>query len=136
MSPTLSRRALLRLMLAGGAAGLVGGGGYGFLYERHELVVTRLKLSVGRLPTSLVGLRVGLITDIHRSQWVSHEDVAHAVTALMDEKPDLIVLGGDYVTWGDRRYVTASAEALDPLGAPYGISIERPSPEGEGFWVD
>ena len=39
----------------------------------------------------------------------------------MAEKPDLIVLGGDYVTWGDRAYVAPSAEALAPLAAPYGV---------------
>jgi predicted MPP superfamily phosphohydrolase len=39
----------------------------------------------------------------------------------MAEQPDLIVLGGDYVTWGDRRYVGPVAEALAPLSAPHGI---------------
>ena len=39
----------------------------------------------------------------------------------MDARPDLIVLGGDYVTWGDRRYVGPSAEALAPLSAPHGV---------------
>jgi predicted MPP superfamily phosphohydrolase len=39
----------------------------------------------------------------------------------MNERPDLIVLGGDYVTWGDRQYVGPSADALAPLTAPYGI---------------
>jgi predicted MPP superfamily phosphohydrolase len=121
MSPMLGRRSLLRIALAGGAAGLVGGGGYGFLYERHELAVTRLKLGVAGLPPALAGLRVGLITDIHRSRWVSHEDVTRAVEALMGERPDLIVLGGDYVTWGDRQFVAASADALRSLAAPHGV---------------
>jgi len=39
----------------------------------------------------------------------------------MIEKPDLIVLGGDYVTWGDRHYVLPSAEALAPLAALHGV---------------
>jgi predicted MPP superfamily phosphohydrolase len=39
----------------------------------------------------------------------------------MNEQPDLIVLGGDYVTWGDRDYVRASADALQPLSAPHGV---------------
>lgn len=121
MSPVIDRRAALRLLLAGSAMGLGAGGAYGFLYERHKLTVTYADLPVDQLPTPLAGLRIGLITDIHRSRWVSHDDVAHAVAALMNERPDLIVLGGDYVTWGDRQYVRASAEALDPLAAPYGV---------------
>jgi predicted MPP superfamily phosphohydrolase len=39
----------------------------------------------------------------------------------MNERPDLIVLGGDYVTWGDRRFVGPCADALAPLAAPHGI---------------
>ena len=121
MSPAMDRRAALRLLLAASATGLGGGAAYGFLYERHQLTVTRMDLPLDQLPTPLAGLRIGLITDIHRSRWVSHDDVAHAVSALMNEGPDLIVLGGDYVTWGDRQYVRAVAEALDPLAAPYGV---------------
>jgi predicted MPP superfamily phosphohydrolase len=80
------------------------------------------------LPASLDGLRIGLITDIHHSRWVSFDDVTEAGRLLMAERPDLIVLGGDYVTWGgdrdsrgDRRYVEPAAEALSTLSAPHGV---------------
>jgi predicted MPP superfamily phosphohydrolase len=36
-------------------------------------------------------------------------------------RPDLIVLGGDYVTWGDRAFVGPVAELLAPLTAPHGV---------------
>src|SRR5262249_54441273 len=62
-----------------------------------------------------------LLTDVHRSRWVSHEDVAAAVSMLMGERPDLVVLGGDYVTFHDRDFVAPSAEALAPLSAPHGV---------------
>jgi uncharacterized protein len=42
----------------------------------------------------------------------------------MQEAPDLICLGGDYVTWGggpDRRYVEPVAEMLGGLSAPHGV---------------
>jgi predicted MPP superfamily phosphohydrolase len=117
----LSRRAVLKTLVAGGVGAVTGTGAYGFLYGRHELEVTRAALPIPALPAGLHGLRIGLLTDIHRSRWVSHEDVSRAVSRLMTERPDLIVLGGDYVTWGDRRYVTASADALAPLSAPHGI---------------
>ena len=71
-------------------------------------MVTRQTIGVSGLPDALGGLRVGLLTDIHRSRWVSHDDVRHSVATLMAERPDLIVLGGDYVTWGDRQYVVPS----------------------------
>jgi predicted MPP superfamily phosphohydrolase len=64
-----------------------------------------------------------LLTDVHRSRWMSHDDVAVAVSAMMNERPDLIVLGGDYVTLGNRNrsYIVPSAEALAPLSAPHGV---------------
>lgn len=117
----ITRRAVLKGLVATGVGALTGTGAYGFLYARHELELTRATVRVVGLPPALAGLRIGLITDVHRSRWVSHEDVVLAVARLMDERPDLIVLGGDYVTWGNRQFVQPSAEALEPLSAPYGV---------------
>lgn len=100
---------------------MTGAGSYGYVYERHHLEVTRASVAVIGLPPDLIGLRIGLITDVHRSVWVSAGDVEHAVAMLMAERPDLIVLGGDYVTRADRQYVGPAAEALRPLSAPQGV---------------
>jgi len=117
----VSRRAVLKTLAATGIGALAGSGIYGYAYARHQLEITHADVPIARLPGALSGLRIGLITDVHRSLWVSHEDVAHAVAALMSERPDLVVLGGDYVTLQDRRYVTRSAEALASLSAPHGV---------------
>jgi hypothetical protein len=117
----VSRRALLQGLAGAGASAIAASATYGFLVGRHALGVTRALVPVAGLPSTLHGLRIGLLTDVHRSQWVSHDDVAHAVAALMNEQPELIVLGGDYVTWGDRRYVDRSADALGRLAAPLGV---------------
>ena len=116
-----SRRAFVK-GLTGVAIGTVAGGAaHGFLYERHDLQLTRTPFPIAGLPPALHGLRVGLLTDLHRSQTVSHAMIEAAVRMLMAERPDLIVLGGDYVTWGDRRYVQPAAEVLAPLSAPLGV---------------
>ena len=117
----VSRRAVLKALVATGVGAVTGAGSYGYLYERHELELTRANVPVVGLPSALEGLRIGLITDVHRSRWVSADDVGHAVSTLMREQPDVIILGGDYVTWGNRRYVAPSADALRPLAAPHGV---------------
>jgi hypothetical protein len=117
----MTRRAVLKSALVAGAGTIAGAGTYGYAYGRHALEVTRTGIPVAGLPRALAGLRVGLLTDVHRSLFVSHDDVARAVAMLMQEKPELIVLGGDYVTYGDRDYVGPSAEALAPLSAPHGV---------------
>jgi predicted MPP superfamily phosphohydrolase len=52
---------------------------------------------------------------------VPHELIARAASLVMAESPDLIVLGGDYVTRRDRRFVEPAAEALAGLSAPHGV---------------
>jgi predicted MPP superfamily phosphohydrolase len=117
----VGRRAVLKAFLVSGVGVVSGAGAYGYVYERHDLQVTRASVPVVGLSPALEGLRIGLITDVHRSLFVSADDVNHAVSAVMAERPDLIVLGGDYVTWGDRQYVGRAAEALRPLSAPLGV---------------
>ena len=116
-----SRRAALKGLLTTGVGALTGAGAYGFLYERHRVELVRASLPVSGLPPALAGLRVGLVTDLHHSETVPREDIERAVRLMMSVAPDLIVLGGDYVTWGDRRYVTPAAEALAGLSAPHGV---------------
>jgi predicted MPP superfamily phosphohydrolase len=117
----VSRRTVLKSLLAAGGCALTGSSAYGYVYERHALGLTTIDVPVAGLPPALSGLKVGFITDIHRSRWVPADDVQEGVRALMKTEPDVIVLGGDYVTWGDRTYVTPSAEALAGLTAPHGV---------------
>jgi uncharacterized protein len=117
----VSRRAALRTLLATGVGGLTGLGVYGYAYERHRLQIVRASLPVSGLPPALAGLTIGLVTDLHHSHTVSREDVERAVTMMNDARPDIIVLGGDYVTWGDRGYVAPVSEILARLQAPHGI---------------
>jgi predicted MPP superfamily phosphohydrolase len=117
----VDRRQLLKGAVGVGLGVVTGGAAHGFLYERHHLELTRLPFPVSGLPEALRGLRLGVLTDVHRSQTVSHELVTAAVNMLMAERPDLILLGGDYVSWRDQGYVHPAADALAPLSAPHGV---------------
>ena len=117
----MSRRQWLKGIVAAAVGAASGTAAHGFLYERHRLEVTRAALPVTGLPDALSGLRVGFLSDLHCSALVPRELLDTAVRRLMNEQPDLILLGGDYVTWGDRRFVQPAAEALAPLSAPHGV---------------
>ena len=67
-----SRRAVLQAAVAAGVGAMTGAGSYGFLYERHRSRGhdAHLARRLG-LPPALNGLRIGLLTDVHRSRWVS-----------------------------------------------------------------
>jgi predicted MPP superfamily phosphohydrolase len=120
-SVRLTRRDILRGLGVAGVGALTGAGAHGFLYERHHIGVTREELAVAGWPAALSGLRIGLLSDLHRSGTVSHQMVTAAAAALMGEAPDLIILGGDYVTNRDRRFVQPAADALEGLSAPLGV---------------
>ena len=117
----LSRRAAMKGVLATTVGALTGAATYGVVYERHHIEVTNASLPVSGLPPSLDGLRIGVLTDIHHSRTVTADDVTAAVRIAMAQRPDLIVLGGDYVTFGDRRFVGPVAELLAPLHVPHGV---------------
>lgn len=124
MSSRVSRRDILQGLAATAVGVVVGAANHGYMYERKHFAVTRETLRVSGLSPDLAGLRVGFLTDLHRSSTVTHDMAATAVNLLMAERPDIIMLGGDYVTWGggpDRRFVGAAADALAPLTAPHGV---------------
>ena len=118
----LTRRNVLRAFGAAGVGARRSPFAYGAAYERHQLTRVDADLPVSGLPPALDGLRIGLITDVHHSASVSAEDVvAGRRGCSAPPPPDLIVLGGDYVTFGNRDYLEPVAELLAPLAhAPNG----------------
>jgi predicted MPP superfamily phosphohydrolase len=117
----ITRRAALKGALATAIGALTGAVSYGVAYERHRLGVTEATMPFLGLSPALDGLRIALLTDVHHSALVSADDVTRAVELALSTQPDMIVLGGDYVTYGDRNFVEPVAELLAPLRAPNGV---------------
>src|SRR5437899_2941913 len=91
----LRRLARWGLTAAGlGAATLA----YASQVEATWLEVTRRELLLRRLPRALDGLRVAHLTDFHSSRLVSREYLDRCVATAMAERPDLILLTGDFVS--------------------------------------
>jgi predicted MPP superfamily phosphohydrolase len=116
----VKRRQFLRAVAAGGAGVVVGGASWG-LHERNSLGVTAVTLPVDGLPPAFRGFKIALLTDLHRSALVSAELIDSAVSDALAATPDLVVLGGDYVTNFDARFAGPAAEVLGRLAAPAGV---------------
>lgn len=117
----VTRRVLLQSLAATSVGALAGLGAYGSAYGRHQITLITQDVPVRGLPRALDGLRIGMITDVHHSATVPPDDVVRAVTTLQAAAPDLVVLGGDYVSFQNHAYVGPVAELLAPLAhAPQG----------------
>jgi predicted MPP superfamily phosphohydrolase len=86
----------------------------------NEIEVTRHNVRLRNLPRSFEGLRVVHLTDIHHSKYVSFNTVYRVVELANRQKPDLILMTGDYVTWS-KKYISPLCEALKHLKARFGV---------------
>ena len=106
-----NRRALLKWLAAGGAASAIPVGLAGITTESISVERHTLKLP----QWDAHGMRVALLSDIHAN---TQEDVDLAIEAMrlaMAQKPDLIVLPGDFSNYGDDRRLGYIARSLEPL---------------------
>jgi len=117
----LTRRAALKGVLATTIGAVTGATVYGGGYERHEIGVTETTLRVRELRDAWDGIRIAFLSDIHHSSIVPADDVARAVALANAQKPDMVVLGGDYITSFDKSFVEPVAELLAPLQARLGV---------------
>jgi predicted MPP superfamily phosphohydrolase len=119
MSQRISRRALLRMAVAGTATSVAG---YTLLVEPSELRVDHVKIETD-LPT---GLRIGVLSDFHLADTPSRKRVEEAVRVLTAQAPDIITLLGDYSTAMHTEsdihgFVDTALEILGKLSAPLGV---------------
>ncbi len=67
-------------------------------------------------------LRIGLMADTHIGAAISNEHIDNAVELLMNEKPDLILVAGDYVdNKADYLHKGTITETMKKLKAKYGV---------------
>lgn len=113
------------------ACGLAPVGAYASFVEPERLVVERVELE---LPAERAGerpLRVGILADLQFERLGGHE--REAVRRLMAERPDVILLAGDYHQAGASsfaRELPALRRLLARLRAPGGVFAVRGDCEG------
>jgi predicted MPP superfamily phosphohydrolase len=87
---------------------------YATLIEPWRLDVAQLDVSIADLPFELDGTRILQLTDMHRGPRITASFIAQAVELGLKQRPDLVVLTGDYVHQGS-AHIHEAAELMRPL---------------------
>src|SRR5512139_371905 len=88
--------------------------------ETYRVEVKHYTFASADVPEALVGTRIVLLTDIHRSFYYSQARLGGIVDRVNQLTPDLVVLGGDYV-YGSKEYEASAFAELGRLRAPLGV---------------
>jgi uncharacterized protein len=71
---------------------------YAALVEPRRLVTVRRTIALPHWPPALDGYRVALLSDIHSGvPYMGPRAIARAVGRINEERPDVVLLGGDYI---------------------------------------
>ena len=112
-----------RLLLRTFAALITGGFAvYADKIEPDNLEIARTDIHLPHWHASANGITIGLISDFHADYQHAVERVHQASALLADAKPDIVLLGGDYVSSHfTRRYLKPTIQCFGQLsGAPLG----------------
>ncbi len=117
MPERTSRRNILRILgygLGGSAAGLLGTSRYGVWVEPHLLQLRTVQIPLRRLPSALDGFKIVYLSDFHLYPHTRIEFIQEAVDLANSLKPDLVALGGDFIT-ASRSSPSRRGEEIDEL---------------------
>jgi len=100
------------------AAAVLGTGALvdGAFLEPFGLKIRKHTIPLRDLPEQFIGFKAVLISDTHLGPRIPAEFIRKAVSLCLDLKPDLFLLGGDYVHAGT-RYIKPAVELFKPLVA-------------------
>lgn len=138
----LFRRMIVKIILALGAACALACLYYGFAIEVKRLNLRRLTVSLRNLPPSWRGRKIAFFSDLHLGPGMPPERLRHRVESIMEEKPDLILFGGDLSERAEKRSAAEKAvwlPILQELKAPLGCyavsgNHDTESPEAKEFF--
>jgi predicted MPP superfamily phosphohydrolase len=107
MTKNFSRRDFLRILrtfflslFSFGAGPLI----YSIFGEPTWLDVEQVEIVLPRLPKSFSGFRILQLSDIHIGGWMNRERLSDVIELAKEQKPDLVVMTGDYLighSWTD-----------------------------------
>ncbi len=96
----VSRRDFLKLLKAGTislGALAAGGVGWSSSFEPGWIQIENVTVNLPRLTSRFFGTRIAQLSDIHMGGWMNAERLQHAVDLVVAEKPDMLLLTGDFL---------------------------------------
>ncbi len=119
----MERRRFLRLACGGlvaASAACVAGPAWALLLEPSWLAREQVRVHMRNLAPSLSGLRIAFLSDLHRGPHIDPSHIARAARMAQEAAPDLVLLGGDFVSQS-AAYAESCARELARLQAPLGV---------------
>jgi predicted MPP superfamily phosphohydrolase len=122
----VTRREFIRLTVRGVSGSLMAGVTYSAIAAKC-IQTTRLSIAVPNLPPAFHGKTVAFLSDIHHSLVVPRSYLEHVVEVTNSLSPDIVILGGDYVTAGTKykwlhggKFIDSCFEMMKKLEAKMG----------------
>ena len=120
MVPDPSRRYFFRAASALAGATPFLGAVYGFAAERLNYQIRYVDIPMANLPSTLDGMRIVQLSDIHLSGYMSSSNVRRAVDMANDLGAELAVVTGDFIT-GAADPLSDCINEIRRLRAPLGV---------------
>ena len=124
------------------AIGAMASGTYAYTVEPRWLETNRYTVKLAKLPPAFTGVRIVQLSDLHHSEYLGREYLKEVFDAVMTEKPDLILITGDFITGfhgnvkAYRRktgdfFLRELSDMLRKVKAPFGV---WGCPGNHDFW--
>ncbi len=119
--PAPTRREAVTRALSVGVAGVTSAGVlHGSLFERHDLEVTEVPVTLADLAPSLEGLTIVQITDLHVGIFTGRAELDAVVERVNRLRPDLVVITGDVID-NNPAHIPEGMRALGRLRGRLGV---------------
>lgn len=115
--------AIRHFLPAIGFATLIGACAFRSRYwEPFNFVVERIDIPTPANHPGIKGLKIGFLTDFHVGPFFSGKDAELAVDLILSEDPDIVLLGGDYIS-DSVRYLDRLGPAISKIAiaAQHGV---------------
>ncbi|PJA98374.1 MAG: hypothetical protein CO128_07690 [Ignavibacteriales bacterium CG_4_9_14_3_um_filter_30_11] len=90
------------------------------LYDYNTIEISNYNFVKSSLPVNLNGFKIVFISDMQADRYTDKNRLNNFVTMVNNEKPDLVLIGGDFIT-STPNYITLSAEMAGKIKSKQGV---------------